>query len=113
MLGTVYVLVDRDHGRFKVGWTGGDPEKRCRAIATAAGIELELIASYPGTRADEAAAHRDLAPWHIMGEWFRQTPEVVDWITRDEALGYLGRWGAYMSEHFPERPLHRTDGLRA
>lgn len=82
-VGVVYILMDREHSRIKVGWTGGDPENRRRAVECAAGVPLQLIGRYTATRRDEQAAHAQLAPWHILGEWFHYTPEVFAWITGD------------------------------
>lgn len=51
----------------------------------------DLIAAWPGTRKDERPAHRELADFHVIGEWFRHTPEVDEWIERKVAAAREAR----------------------
>jgi hypothetical protein len=80
--GTVYLLYNAEGRRWKIGWTGGDPERRRRAIESAAGTEVQLVATMPGTRTDEGAIHFLLASERLVGEWFRDSEKVRQWIAR-------------------------------
>lgn len=54
---------------FKLGFSN-DPEKRLKYLQTGNHRRLLLVASWPGTHADERALHARLAPYRIGGEWF-------------------------------------------
>ena len=45
----------------------------------------QVIGIVPGTRDDEAAWHRLLADFHVVGEWFRAEPEVLAALERAAA----------------------------
>lgn len=65
---------------IKVGWTSKLAD-RVRSY----GPKAELLAHYPGTRADEAALHRQLTPARFRGrEWYSDGPILQGYIT--EAL---------------------------
>lgn len=61
---------------FKIGFTACDPRKRLKQLQTGSPVELNLIGWYPGTPADERDLHEQLAPWWILGEWFRLSREA-------------------------------------
>jgi hypothetical protein len=42
----------------------------------------EVIGFVPGSRADEAAWHKLLVDYHVVGEWFRADPEVLSALAR-------------------------------
>lgn len=70
-----YVQLD---GIIKVGWTTILAE-RIRSY----GPKAVLLANYPGTRADETALHRQLAPVRFKGrEWYSDGPIIRDFIAR-------------------------------
>lgn len=70
-----YVQAD---GLIKVGWTTKLAD-RVRAY----GPKAVLLANYPGTRADEAALHRQLKPCLYRGrEWYTDGPIIRDFIAK-------------------------------
>lgn len=76
-----FVQVD---GLIKVGWTSKLAD-RIRAY----GPKATLLANYPGTRADEAALHRQLTPARYRGrEWYSDCDITRMFI--DEALAKYG-----------------------
>lgn len=70
-----YVRVD---GLVKVGWTTKLAD-RVRAY----GPKAELVVNYPGTRADEAALHRQLTPARFRGrEWYSDNDVIQMFIAQ-------------------------------
>jgi hypothetical protein len=52
-----------------------DPAKRLENMSANSPLPLRILASYAGTRKDEAALHRKLKAFRKRTEWFG--PEVV------------------------------------
>lgn len=79
MTGFIYAIKAANQ-RVKIGWSN-DPRRRYREVAVNCPEKTELIGFFPGTRADEAAAHERLRPWRITGEWFDfEAREVVAFV---------------------------------
>lgn len=82
-VGEIYFV--RIDDLVKVGWTSKLAD-RIRSY----GPKAELLVNYPGTRADEAALHRQLTPARFKGrEWYRETDIIQAFIA--EALEKHGR----------------------
>src|SRR5574343_1463671 len=77
---TTYILADQTTGRLKVGFTEGSLKQRVEALQTGNPNPLQLLASFPGTRPDEANLHARFASARIAGEWFLPTPELVAFV---------------------------------
>jgi hypothetical protein len=69
--GRVYFVEAVGLGCIKVGWTG-NVERRLSALRCASPVSLTLLASFPGSPADEQAIHRHFAANRLRksGEWF-------------------------------------------
>jgi hypothetical protein len=67
--GHIYFI--RFGDRVKIGYST-DPASRIRVLP-----HEEVIGVIRGTRADERAWHDLLADFHVVGEWFTATPEVL------------------------------------
>ena len=81
-MGEIYFV--RIDDLIKVGWTTKLAD-RIRAY----GPNATLLANYPGTRADEAALHRQLTPARFRGrEWYSDTDVIRAFIA--EALATHG-----------------------
>lgn len=81
-VGQIYFV--RVDDLIKVGWTTKLAD-RVRAY----GPKAELLVNYPGTRADEAALHRQLTPARFRGrEWYSDIDIIRAFIT--EALDKHG-----------------------
>lgn len=76
----IYLLRGRPKSPVKIG-IARDVEARISTLQTGNPDELHLLASFPGTQADELALHRYLRDERIRGEWFEGelTEQVVDW----------------------------------
>lgn len=73
-VGEIYFV--RIDGLVKVGWSSKLAD-RIRNY----GPKAELLANYPGTRADEAALHRQLTPARHSGrEWYSETDIICAFI---------------------------------
>lgn len=77
-LGFVYVMYDANLLAHKIGFSQ-NPKYRERTLQ-AQKPSISLIASYPGTLADEAYLHREFEGDRIRGEWFYLNPEDVEII---------------------------------
>lgn len=66
-------------GPIKIG-IAADPKKRLLAIASAMPFPVRLLKSAPGTEADERAVHRIFRESRLVGEWFRETQELLAYI---------------------------------
>jgi hypothetical protein len=63
----------------KIGITAdATPKKRLAGLQTASPFELEILTWITGVDAVfEAYCHRELAPMHVRGEWFKLNPQAV------------------------------------
>lgn len=74
---SVYFIRGRGTNIVKIGWTDGDPGRRLKALQTGTAFSLQLMASRPGTQADEKALHDRFAADRVNGEWFRMSPGLA------------------------------------
>jgi hypothetical protein len=72
--GWIYFI--RFGDRVKIGYTT-NPDQRMRDLP-----HDQVLGIMPGTRADEAAWHRLLIDFHVVGEWFRAEPDVIATLAR-------------------------------
>jgi hypothetical protein len=73
----VYFL--RGGDTIKIGYTT-NLAARQRSLETASAVPLELLASVPGDRREEARLHREWWHLHIRGEWFHADEELLRYI---------------------------------
>lgn len=78
MTGFIYLIHSPAMNAVKIGYTGGDPAKRLRALQIGTADDLELIAAYPGSQRQEAMHHEAFADLRLRGEWFRFDESIVD-----------------------------------
>jgi predicted GIY-YIG superfamily endonuclease len=77
----VYVIQAGDDGPCKIG-VSANPERRLAQLQTGNSARLVLVALYLCqtwliAKTLEASVHVALAPFRLMGEWFRVTPETA------------------------------------
>lgn len=75
--GTIYFAQAVGGGPIKIGWTGGDVNRRIRALQSACPFELIVTRTTPGTRADERELHRRHRFDRLRGEWYYPSPDVA------------------------------------
>jgi hypothetical protein len=79
-IGTLGAGVGR--ARVKIGWTARDPERRLRALQTGSPFRLALLATMPGTRADEYRLQKEFEFYRDRGEWFVPGPRLRSLLQR-------------------------------
>jgi hypothetical protein len=70
------VYLVRGGDTVKIGRTT-NLASRLRALATGSAVPLELLATVPGGRKEEARLHRKWRHLHLRGEWFEAAPELL------------------------------------
>lgn len=70
-----YIYWVTDGRRVKIGLSR-NPKTRIRALQTANGRTLSLVALAPGNRAEECRLHTAFATRRTSGEWFRFDSEM-------------------------------------
>ncbi|MEU6071396.1 GIY-YIG nuclease family protein [Streptomyces sp. NPDC047082] len=79
MTGYVYVMGSDQWPYVKIGYSK-DPAKRLWFVQVGSPVRLELLATYEGGRALEAALHRYFAQYRMSGEWFDLGSKAVERI---------------------------------
>lgn len=69
------------NGHIKIG-VSVDPWSRLASLQTAHHEQLEMLAIMPGDQAAEREIHRRFAGLRASGEWFRDNPELREFIRR-------------------------------
>jgi predicted GIY-YIG superfamily endonuclease len=90
----VYVIQAGDNGPCKIGVTA-NPERRLAQLQTGNPAKLVLVTFFICTtwlvaKTLEASVHVALAPFRMIGEWFRVTPDTACRVIQKQAarLGY-------------------------
>lgn len=78
--GWVYFIACHETGRIKIGYTGGNPFKRLKALQTGCSTELALIAMQPGTQETERNLHERFGAHCVRGEWFEAHPALSAYV---------------------------------
>lgn len=90
MSGYIYFIGCPETLRVKIGYTGGNPHARLRALQTGSPTPLSMIAMHPGTARDERDLHAQFAASRNHGEWFNMSKEIFDhmslavWLTAND-----------------------------
>ena len=79
MRGHVYLIWATGTHRFTIGFTRGDPQRRCAALQQVTPVMLTVIASRPGTVQLEQGIHHCLRTYRVAGEEWVELPEDVVW----------------------------------
>jgi hypothetical protein len=73
---TIYAIREGSKGPIKIG-IAVDPSKRLGNLQHGNPRTLKVIATRQGTTRDEATIHQRLKEHRLVGEWFRNHPDVV------------------------------------
>ena len=84
----VYFIKDSEY--IKIG-ISTDVEKRLYGINTDNPHDIELLASFPGSRKIEKALHAAFGFCRLRNEWFHEAPQIYDFI---EAM--RRKWGSVL-----------------
>ena len=105
----IYFIKEGDNGPIKVG-LASNVQSRLSALQTGNSHTLALVGSYPGTYAEEYAAHEALADYRVRGEWYSSCPEALEIINNLIAFpptpdqSELDRLSAAQEKRGPGRP---------
>jgi hypothetical protein len=81
--GFIYFIGGRT-GPIKIGFTT-QVQKRLQRLSSNSPIALRVLASRPGSKADEGRLHVRFQGSRLHGEWFNRTPEILAEISKTRA----------------------------
>ncbi len=85
-IGHLYFLQVAPFGPVKIGWTSGCVTTRMRALQRSSPYEIKWLGAAELPRSSEKDAHRVLSAYHLRGEWFHPTPDVMAFVERVSAV---------------------------
>lgn len=77
----VYVVRRPDTREYKIG-VSKNPLYRLGQLQWAHAVPLELVLTFDGSYGGERAMHKQFHRYRMLGEWFRESPEILEWIER-------------------------------
>lgn len=84
----VYILRNGRRGEFKIGVTFDVP-RRVMEIQVASPRKLQIEHVEPGSPALERQIHKALAQHRMVGEWFKASAEVLQFVKSAKSSGIL------------------------
>lgn len=72
-----FVSATDDEYQIKIGFCAGDMSKRLAELQIGNPVLLVILATHPGTYAQEQAVHAKLANVRMIGEWFERSDGVM------------------------------------
>jgi len=78
-MGTIYFIREED-GPIKIGYTGNSIKSRLSQLQTSNAKQLLVLTTAKGDIKDEKMLHARFSPYHITGEWFEPSKELLDYI---------------------------------
>lgn len=84
----VYFISAPMSGLIKIG-VAGNPQSRLRELSTMSPEPLHLIGTTTGGQPCERALHRRFEHLRSHGEWFREAPELLDFIRGVSSMSTL------------------------
>jgi hypothetical protein len=96
----IYFTQDLERHQIKIGFTSGDDaEVRRQALQTGNPSRLVVLFTMDGTRQDETNLHERFSASRECGEWFRPTPDLLQFIIREaDFRGYASGQQAALEE---------------
>lgn len=85
-LGTIYFIACEPVSAVKIGFTQKTVAARLSALQTGCPAPLRVMATVPGSLAEERLMHLTFAPLHIQGEWFRLDGKLLDLVRSLDAV---------------------------
>ena len=73
----IYFIRKGVDGPIKIGFTSTLAEKRMAQLQTGHHEKMHLLGTIVGSISDEKLLHKELANYHIHGEWFEPKPELL------------------------------------
>lgn len=105
----IYFIRKGLDGPIKIGYTGAAVEKRIAQLQVGHHEPIYLLGTIPGQIADEKAIHKELADYHIHGEWFDPKPELLE--TLKDVIEHQRNWYYFRQVRFNKLDIE-CKGLR-
>lgn len=78
----IYFAVAETMGLIKIGFTKGSVRKRLSNVQSSSPDSIRILLSMHGDRLQEKSLHDRFAASHVRGEWFKPSPDLLDYIAR-------------------------------
>jgi hypothetical protein len=87
--GFIYLIGNKGLGRYKIGYTTKDPERRLHKLQFMSPVSLELFACkfVDLVKYEEIRLHEMFATHRIQGEWFQLNDEELERVKEKLASG--------------------------
>lgn len=77
----LYAIQQGENGPIKLG-LAKDPRERLKTLQQGNPERLHGLAAWRALRLEERQLHEEFAADRLVGEWFRPTPELVDFVLK-------------------------------
>lgn len=86
--GFVYFIQEEDHGSIKIGYSTKNPLERLKSIQGNNPRRLHIAGTIETLACQfvEGELHKKFDAYHISGEWFDASLELVEFIRSDDAI---------------------------
>lgn len=75
----IYCMQTQTNKSLKIGLSS-KPQQRLKNIQTANPEEVLLVSIFPGSKSDEKWLHSKFKKYHIRGEWFENSEEILHYF---------------------------------
>lgn len=83
-----WIYFFRAAGMIKIGWSL-NIHKRLYDMQRNSPLPIEFVGALPGTMRMEKVVHRQFCAHRAHGEWFREHPEITEYLERQVAAGLM------------------------
>lgn len=84
---TIYIINSAHY--IKIGFTR-NIDQRIHALRTSSPLDVELVASFPGTKDDEKELHAMFNHIRVRGEWFHAHRDIRRWLKSKRGVQFFG-----------------------
>src|SRR6266446_5528443 len=85
----IYFIQNAANSHIKIGFTDKPVRRRRSNLQTGNSAKLMLLGMMQGDKAVETDLHKRFADAHVLGDWFRPVPGILQFIIRASAEGLL------------------------
>lgn len=78
-----FIRAASGEGPVKIGWTRDVPSRRLAQLQSSSPVELVIVATIAGGRAEEHELHNYFAAYRLHGEWFEPPADALAKIMFD------------------------------
>lgn len=81
--GYVYFVQGKSSRRVKIGFTTKEPKVRLCQLQVGSSEKLTLLGAFYGNEDVEQFTQSRWRSQHVHGEWFEESPELLEFIRRE------------------------------